>query len=43
MNAASVSAVRTSPGPTALTRMPAGPSSSAATCASMATPALELQ
>jgi hypothetical protein len=38
-----VSWVRTRPGPTALTRMPAGPSSMAATSTSMATPALETQ
>ncbi len=39
----SVSGVRTRPGPMALTRIPAGPSSMAATWASMAAPALEVQ
>ena len=39
----SVRPVRTSPGPIALTRIPRGPSSIAATCASIASAAFELQ
>src|SRR6185436_1270835 len=40
---AAVAPVRTRPGAMAFTRMPAGPSSMAATCVSMLTPALAVQ